>query len=131
VRLTFVFLTYCRRGEFVSLEDLRGKVLLLDFWAPVSPCVASVPAVRDLQRRFAKEPQFKMISVSCNDDEAKWRGFHRQEIKWSGTQYLDRDHHVQRAFGVHEFPFYILVDAEGIVRFHEPTSAWEHTSLSS
>jgi peroxiredoxin len=114
-------------GEFVSLEDLHGKVLLLDFWGTwCPPCVASVPAVRDLQRRFAKEPQFKMISVSCNDDEAKWRGFiDKNQMVW--TQYLDRDHHVQRAFGVHEFPFYILVDAEGIVRFHEPTSQWEHT----
>jgi peroxiredoxin len=114
-------------GEFVSLEDLRGKVVLLDFWGTwCPPCVASVPAVRDLQRRFQKEPQFKMISVSSDGDEAKWRGFiDKNQMVW--TQYLDRDHHVQRAFGVHEFPTYILIDAEGIVRYREPTSSWEHT----
>jgi len=115
-------------GEFVSLEDLRGKVLLLDFWGTwCPPCVASVPALRDLQKRFAKEPQFKMISVSCNDvDEAKWRGFiDKNQMVW--TQYLDRDHHVQRAFEVRAFPTYILIDAEGIVRFREITSSWEHT----
>jgi peroxiredoxin len=114
-------------GEFVSLEDLRGKVVLLDFWGTwCPPCVASVPAVRDLQRRFAKEPQFKMISVSSDGDEAKWRGFiDKNQMVW--TQYLDRDHHVQRAFDVRAFPTYILIDAEGIVRFHEPTSQWEHT----
>lgn len=114
-------------GEFVSLEDLRGKVLLLDFWGTwCPPCVASVPAVRDLQRRFAKEPQFKMISVSSDGDEAKWRGFiDKNQMVW--TQYLDRDHHVQRAFEVRAFPTYILIDAEGIVRYREITSSWEHT----
>jgi len=115
-------------GEFVSLEDLRGKVLLLDFWGTwCPPCVASVPALRDLQKRFAKDPQFKMISVSVNDvDEAKWRGFiDKNQMVW--TQYLDRDHHIQRAFEVRAFPTYILIDAEGIVRFREITSSWEHT----
>ena len=114
-------------GEYVSLEDLRGKVLLLDFWGTwCPPCVASVPALRDLQRRFAKEPQFKMISVSSDGDEAKWRGFiDKNQMAW--TQYLDRDHHIQRAFDVRAFPTYILIDAEGIVRFREITSSWEHT----
>ena len=68
-----------------------------------------------------------MLSVSCNDvDEAKWRGFiDKNQMVW--TRYFDRDHHVQRAFEVRAFPTYILIDAEGIVRFHEPTSTWEHT----
>lgn len=114
-------------GEFVSLEDLRGKILLLDFWGTwCPPCVASVPALRDLQKRFAKEPRFKMISVSSDGDEAKWRGFiDKNQMVW--TQYLDRDHHVQRAFDVRAFPTYILIDADGIVRFREITSSWEHT----
>ena len=114
-------------GEYVSLEDLRGKVLLLDFWgAWCPPCVASVPALRDLQKRFAKEPQFKMISVSNDGDEAKWRGFiDKNQMVW--TQYLDRDHHIVRAFEVNKYPTYILIDAEGIIRFREISSSWEHT----
>ena len=114
-------------GEYVSLEDLHGKVLLLDFWGTwCPPCVASVPALRDLQRRFAKEPQFKMISVSSDSNEATWRAFiEKNQMGW--TQYLDRDRHVQSAFGVRAFPTYILIDAEGIVRFREITSQWEHT----
>src|ERR1041385_9219915 len=44
-------------GEYISLDDLKGKVVLLDFWGTwCPPCVASVPALRDLQKRFAKEP---------------------------------------------------------------------------
>ena len=115
-------------GEYLSLDDLRGKVVLLDFWGTwCPPCVASVPGLRDLQKRFSKEPQFKMISVSVNDpDEAKWRGFiEKNQMIW--TQYNDRDHHVARIFDVRAFPTYILLDAEGIVRYREITSAWERT----
>jgi peroxiredoxin len=115
-------------GEYISLDDLRGKVVLLDFWGTwCPPCVASVPALRDLQKRFSKEPQFKMISVSVNDpDEAKWRGFiEKNQMVW--TQYNDRDHHIARIFDVRAFPTYILLDAEGIVRYRVITSEWERS----
>ena len=112
-------------GEYLTLDDLRGKVVLLDFWATwCPPCVSSVPAVRDLQKRFAKDPQFKMISVSADNDETKWRAFiDKNQMVW--TQYYDRDRHVVRAFEVHAFPTYILLDAEGIVRDREIGSNWE------
>jgi peroxiredoxin len=112
-------------GEYISLDDLKGKVVLLDFWGTwCPPCVASVPALRDLQRRFAKEPLFRMISVSNDSDELKWRGFvEKNGMAW--TQYLDRDRHLVRAFDVRAFPTYILIDAEGIVRFREISSRWE------
>jgi len=112
-------------GEYISLDDLKGKVVLLDFWGTwCPPCVASVPALRDLQKRFAKEPLFRMISVSNDSDDLKWRGFvEKNQMAW--TQYLDRDHHMVRAFDVRSFPTYILIDAEGIVRFREISSRWE------
>jgi peroxiredoxin len=114
-------------GEYVTLEDMRGKVVLLDFWGTwCSPCVASVPALRDLQKRFSKEPQFKMISVSSRDQEATWREFiEKNQMVW--TQYLDRDQHVVRTFDVRAYPTYILIDAEGIVRYREISTSWERT----
>jgi len=114
-------------GEYVTLDDMRGKVVLLDFWGTwCPPCVASVPALRDLQKRFSKEPQFKMISVSRGDPEAKWREFvEKNQMVW--TQYLDLDQHVVRAFDVRAYPTYILIDAEGIVRYREISTSWERT----
>jgi peroxiredoxin len=114
-------------GEYISLDDLKGKVVLLDFWGTwCGPCVASVPALRDLQKRFAKEPLFRMISVSNDSDELKWRTFvEKNQMAW--TQYLDRDRHLVRAFDVRAFPTYVLIDAEGIVRFREISSRWEST----
>ena len=114
-------------GEFLSLDDLRGKIVLLDFWGTwCPPCVSAVPTVRDLRKRYAKEPSFIMIGVSSDADEAKWKDFTtKNQMVW--PQYLDRDHHIQRAFDVRAFPTYIMIDHEGIVRFRGIGTSWERT----
>lgn len=104
-------------GEFVSLDKVKGKIVLLDFWGTwCGPCVESVPALRNLNKRYAKESAFVMISVSSDGDENKWKDFiAREKMVW--VQYLDRDRKVQRAFRVNGFPTYILLDSEGVIRF--------------
>ena len=112
-------------GEYIALEDLRGKVVLLDFWGTwCPPCVASVPSLRSLYKKYAKESSLVMISVSSDSEEETWRAFTaKNQMVW--PQYLDRDRRVQRAFGVHAFPTYILIDHEGIVRFNSVGMSWD------
>ena len=114
-------------GKDIALEDLRGKVVLLDFWGTwCPPCVASLPSLRDLHKKFAKEPSFVMIGIGDDSNEEKWRDFiARNQMDW--IQYLDRDRHIVRAFDVHAFPTYIVIDAEGIVRFRGTGISWERT----
>ena len=104
-------------GEYIALEELRGKVVLLDFWGTwCPPCVASVPSLRSMYKKLAKEPSFVFIGVSSDSEEEKWKDFTaKNQMEW--PQYLDRDHHVQRAFEVRAFPTYIVIDHEGIVKF--------------
>jgi thiol-disulfide isomerase/thioredoxin len=104
-------------GEYISLDELKGKVVLLDFWGTwCPPCVASVPGLRDLNKRYGKETSFMMISVSSDGDEEKWKDFIvKERMVW--PQFLDRDHVVQRAFNVRGFPTYILLDPEGVIRY--------------
>lgn len=103
-------------GEYITLEDLRGKVVLLDFWATwCAPCVASVPALRALHKRYEKEAVV-MIAISSDSEVEAWRTFiAKNQMVW--PQYRDRDHKVQRAFEVRAYPTYIVIDHEGITRF--------------
>jgi peroxiredoxin len=112
-------------GEYISLEDLHGKVVLLDFWGTwCPPCVASVPALRDLSKKYSKESSFVMIGISSDGDEDKWRAFTAKErMVW--PQYLDRDRRVQRAFGVRGFPTYIVIDPEGVIRYRSLGMSFE------
>lgn len=111
-------------GEHIALEDLRGKVVLLDFWGTwCPPCVESVPELRNLHKRYSKEPSFMLIGISSDSDEEKWREFTaKNKMIW--PQYRDRDRRIQRAFGVNSFPTYVLIDHEGIVRLLSVGMTW-------
>jgi thiol-disulfide isomerase/thioredoxin len=104
-------------GESMSLDELHGKVVLLDFWGTwCPPCVASVPGLRDLNKKFGKNSSFVMISVSSDGNAEKWRAFVAKE-KMVWPQYLDSDHRVQYAFNIRAFPTYILLDPDGVIKY--------------
>ncbi len=102
-------------GKQISLADLRGKVVLVDFWGTwCVPCVVSVPSLVSLNKRFEKEP-FVLLSVSSDFDHDTWRNF-TQDHKMTWPQVLDRNDKVQRIFSVNSFPTYVLLDHEGVIR---------------
>lgn len=111
-------------GEHVALEDLKGKVVLLDFWGTwCPPCVESVPELRSLHKKYSKEPSFMLIGISSDSDDEVWREFTaKNKMIW--PQYRDKDRRIQRSFGVRAFPTYVLIDHEGIVRFQSVGMSW-------
>ncbi len=114
-------------GEHITLEDLRGKVVVLDFWGTwCPPCVESVPSLRSLHKKFAKEPSFVLIGISSDSDKQEWKAFTEKE-KMIWPQFLDSNHEVQMAFGVRAFPTYIVIDHEGIIRFRSIGTSWERS----
>ncbi|MFL6260083.1 MAG: redoxin family protein [Thermoanaerobaculia bacterium] len=99
-------------GEYLTAEDLRGKVLLLDFWGTwCPPCVASVPSLRSLSHRLKDDP-FKLVSISTDQDEKALREFvAKNEMDW--PQVWDQGQAFTRQCGIHSFPTYVLVSPEG------------------
>jgi peroxiredoxin len=112
-------------GEYISLDDLKGKVVLLDFWGTwCPPCVASLPSLRNLNKKFTKTEKFVLLGISSDGDENKWSNFIvKQEMVW--PQFLDRQRAVQRAFRVNKFPTYVVLDHEGVIRFRTSGLSFE------
>jgi tetratricopeptide (TPR) repeat protein len=115
-------------GEHITLEDLRGTVVLLDFWGTwCPPCVESVPELRNLYKRYSKEGTFMILGISSDSDEEEWREFTvKNKMVW--PQYRDKDRRIQRAFGIRAYPTYILIDHEGIVRFSSIGLSWQRSA---
>ena len=115
------------QGEHISSEDLLGKVVVLDFWGTwCPPCVESIPSLRQLHKKFSKEPSFMLIGVSSDSDEETWSSFiEKEKMVW--PQYLDSRREIQRKFGVRAFPTYIVIDHEGIMRFKSIGTSWERS----
>ncbi len=99
-------------GEKVRMGDLRGKVVLLDFWATwCEPCRHSTPHLRRLDERLDDQP-FEIIGVSADSDEEALRAYLEEEgIEW--TQVWDPRGQATDAFGVTGFPYYLVIDHEG------------------
>jgi peroxiredoxin len=115
-------------GEYIALDDLRGKVVLLDFWGTwCPPCVESVPELRNLHKKYSKEPSFVLIGISSDSDDEVWREFTaKNKMIW--PQYRDKDRRIQRAFGVRAFPTYVVIDHEGIVRHQSVGMSWNRAA---
>lgn len=109
------------QGEYLTSEDVLGKVVLVDFWGTwCAPCVQAVPHLRGLGRRTSNRP-FVLLSVSNDDDQRALRAFiSDHQMTW--PQFHDKTRELNRAFGVETYPTYVLVDAEGKIVFRR--SGW-------
>jgi thiol-disulfide isomerase/thioredoxin len=104
-------------GKRVSSSELRGKVILIDFWA--TWCGACKAAYPDLEVLYDAVDKTKVvvIGVSVDENEAKWRNFlDANSPQW--TQTRDDDHKMRRAFvtPLYGIPSYILIDGNGVIR---------------
>ncbi len=97
-----------------SLVGLRGRVVVLDFWATwCAPCRVSLPHLDDLQRRYAGSG-LSVVGVS-SEDAPIVASFVREMPVHYGVV-ADPDAHMPRAFGVVSLPTLVLIDKRGVVR---------------
>jgi len=105
-------------NQQISNTNLRGKVVLLDFWGTwCPPCRESVPILRDLNKRYSAKG-FQLIGVSSDEDEDVWKTFiGAQKMNWQ--EYIDLSGAVQESFKIESFPTYIVLDKDGVIRFRQ------------
>ena len=105
-------------GQTIRLSDLRGKVVLLDFWASwCSPCVAELPKIQTLYETFADRDAFAMIGLSLDwDTERATRLLDEKQLSWTQACLGSMDESVVvKQYGVGEIPMTILIDTDGTI----------------
>jgi len=99
-------------GTPVSLEDYRGSVVLLNFWASwCPPCRAEMPSMGRLAEEL-KGGDFIMIPINVQEPPALVRAF-IEEYEVDFPVYLDEQAEAARAMGVNGLPTTVLIDRNG------------------
>jgi peroxiredoxin len=102
-------------GKPVSLESLKGKLVLLEFWASwCSPCRAENPNLKK-QYELYKSKGFEILAVSLDSDKAKWKQAIAQDgVPWIHVSDLKGWGNAAGAlYGVTAVPAGFLIDQDG------------------
>ena len=110
-------------GKTVSLEELRGKYVLLDFWGSwCAPCRASHPHLKELYEKYKKQVVFINVAQENVKDQNEARKLWKTAVKEDGltwTQILNNEGRetcdMIRLFNIYSFPTKVLIDPNGIV----------------
>lgn len=104
-------------GKAVSVNDFKGKFLLVDFWASwCVPCRQENPTVVKAYRQY-KSRGFEVLSVSLDNDQKAWlKAIKADGLNWVHVSDLSGwENVVSRMFNIKSIPANILIDRNGVV----------------
>jgi len=103
-------------GNKVDLQTLKGRVVLLDFWASwCGPCVAELPHIENLHKDYKNQG---LVTLGLNNEEVEVaRAFVKQK-GYTFTTLVDEGKEVSKNYGVSGIPQVFIIDREGKVKWH-------------
>jgi peroxiredoxin len=103
-------------GEKIVLEELRGNIVLLDFWGTwCAPCREEIPKLKSIYGQY-KNKNFRLIGIANDKLEALNKFVKENNIEWSQI-IQENDKSIISDYNVVAYPTTFLIDEEGIILF--------------
>lgn len=114
-------------GNEVSLEDYRGKVVVLDFWATwCAPCIKSFPAMQMVIDRYKEDPDVAFFFINTWEQREDPAEFVRQFMEKRGFDFsvlidkkdpVSKRNPVVESYGVSGIPATFVIDSNGNIKY--------------
>ncbi|MCL2330099.1 MAG: TlpA family protein disulfide reductase [Phycisphaerae bacterium] len=117
-RPAFEFIGTDWEGKKLTLSELKGRVILLDFWSVrCPPCIASMPTLQHVAEKFANEP-FTLIGINMDGPlAAEQVKAITQAQKAQFRQVLQTKPDMGQRYFIESIPCAVLIDAKGIIQY--------------
>ena len=103
-------------GETLALSDLRGHVVILDFWASwCAPCLGEMPVMKEIYAKY-HDRGLEIVGISLDDKRDRWVGaIEKEGLTWRQVSSLKGrgDCPVARLYQVIGIPKLYIIDGEG------------------
>ena len=108
-------------GKKVNLQDLKNKVVIIDFWATwCGPCIKSFPGMQKMVNKYKDDPEVKFVFIDTWEDgtnKEKGASDFMTANKYTFHVLMDNDNKVVESFKVSGIPTKFVVDKKGVTRF--------------
>jgi len=100
-------------GEQVNLEDNKGKVVIISFWASwCSPCLKELPILENIQNKLGKD-KVKVVAVNYKESRKQYRHIKKKLSDLELTLTHDKHGSLGNKFGVEGIPHLFIVGKNG------------------
>ncbi len=104
-------------GTLLTLEELRGSYVLVNFWATwCKPCVKEIPSLNNLSKIYLKNDNFKVLAINIGQKKDIVDNFLKQIGGVDFLILLDEEMKLQD-WNVQAIPTTFIVDKEGFIIF--------------
>jgi len=105
-------------GNKINLEDYKGKIVVISFWASwCSPCLKELPVLENIQNKIGVDI-VKVVAINFKENRKKYRKITKILSVLNLTLTHDKRGSIGKKFGVKSIPNLFIIGRDGKIVFH-------------